>query len=108
MVAVISNTKQKLMPTTSQRARRLLKQGSATIYKYRPFTIILTNRTSGDVQDIEYKCDTGYKHIGVSICSQKQEFVSCEFELLSDETEKAYSKEMLKALVPETVKAWRK
>lgn len=88
MVTVLSSTKQKLMPTTSYRARHLLKKGSATIYKYRPFTIILTNRTSGDVQDIEYKCDTGYKHIGVSICSQKQEFVSNEFELLDGESER--------------------
>ncbi len=88
MVAVISSTKQKLMPTTSYRARRLLKKGSAIIYKYKPFTIMLTKRDKGDVQDVEYKCDTGYKHIGVSICSQKQEFVSCEFELLSDEAEK--------------------
>ena len=88
MVAVLSSTKQKLMPTTEYRARHLLKQGKATIYKYRPFTIILTKRDRGDVQEIEYKCDTGYKHIGVSICSQKQELVSCEFELLGDEPER--------------------
>ncbi len=88
MVAVLSSTKQKLMPTTSYRARRLLKKGKATIYKYRPFTIILTNKSKGDVQKIEYKCDTGYKHIGVSICSQKQELVSCEFELLDGEPER--------------------
>ena len=88
MVAVLSSTKQKLMPTTSYRARHLLKQGKATIYKYRPFTIMLTKRNKGDVQKIEYKCDTGYKYIGVSICSQKQEFVSNEFELLSDEPER--------------------
>ena len=88
MVTVLSSTKQKLMPTTSYRARRLLKKGKATIYKYRPFTIILTGRTSGDVQEIEYKCDTGYKHIGVSICSQKQELVSNEFELLDGEPER--------------------
>ena len=88
MVAVLSSTKQKLMPTTSYRARRLLKKGKATIYKYRPFTIILTGREQGDVQEIEYKCDTGYKHIGISICSQKQELVSCEFELLDGEPER--------------------
>ena len=71
MVAVLSSTGQKIMPTTSYRARRLLKKGKATIYKYKPFTIILTDRKQGDVQEIEYKCDTGYKHIGVSICSAK-------------------------------------
>ncbi len=88
MVAVLSSTKQKLMPTTEYRARRLLKKGKATIYKYRPFTIILIDRKQGDVQKIEYKCDTGYKHIGVSICSQKQELISCKFELLDGEPER--------------------
>ena len=71
MVAVISSTKQKLMPTSEYRARHLLKQGKAIIYKYKPFTIMLKERKTGDVQDVEYKCDTGYKHIGVSICSTK-------------------------------------
>ena len=88
MVAVLSSTKQKLMPTTEYRARRLLKKGKAIIFKHRPFTIMLLERSEGDVQEIEYKCDTGYKHIGVSICSQKQELVSCEFELLDGEPER--------------------
>ena len=82
------------MPTTSYRARRLLKKGRATIYKYKPFTIILTDRKQGDVQEIEYKCDTGYKHIGVSICSQKQELISCEFELLDSESERHRDQKM--------------
>ena len=94
MVAVLSRTKQKLMPTTSYRARRLLKKGKAVIYKYRPFTIILTGRSKGDVQEIEYKCDTGYKHIGASICGQKQEFVSNEFELLDGEPERHRDQKM--------------
>ena len=94
MVAVLSSTKQKLMPTTSYRARRLLKKGKATIYRYKPFTIILTDRKQGDVQEIEYKCDTGYKHMGVSICSQKQELISCEFELLDSESERHRDQKM--------------
>lgn len=37
MVFVLSNTNKKLMPTNEYRARKLLKSGKATIYKYRPF-----------------------------------------------------------------------
>ena len=88
MVFVVSNTKQKLMPTTEYRARKLLKSGKAIIYKYRPFTIMLIKRQQGDIQDIQYKCDTGYKHIGVSICTDKKEIVSNEYELLDGEPER--------------------
>ena len=88
MVFVVSNIKQKLMPTTEYRARKLLKSGKAIIYKYRPFTIMLTKRQQGDIQNIQYKCDTGYKFIGVSMCTDKKEIVSNEYELLDSEPER--------------------
>lgn len=87
MVFVLSSTKKKLMPTNEYRARKLLKSGKATIYKHRPFTIILTGRNDGDTQPIEYCCDTGYQHIGISIKSQKHEYVNEERILLKDEVE---------------------
>ena len=76
------------MPTTEYRARKLLKSGKAIIYKYRPFTIMLTKRQQGDIQNIQYKCDTGYKFIGVSMCTDKKEIVSNEYELLDSEPER--------------------
>ena len=87
MVFVLSNTNKKLMPTNEYRARRLLKSGKATIYKYRPFTIKLTVRDNGYTQPIEYCCDTGYQHIGISIKSHKHEYVNEQRDLLKDETE---------------------
>ena len=61
MVAVISVSGKKLMPTNPYKARKLLKSGKAIIYKYRPiFTIKLVNRKDGYTQSIEYCCDTGY------------------------------------------------
>ena len=87
MVFVLSSTKKKLMPTNEYRARKLLKSGKATIYKHRPFTIILTGRDDGDTQPVEYCCDTGYQHIGISIKSQKHEYVNEERILLKDEVE---------------------
>lgn len=88
-VAVISASGKKLMPTSSYRARKLLKKHRAVIYKYRPiFTIQLIDREDGDTQPIEYKCDTGYQYIGISICSEKKELINEQRDLLNNETER--------------------
>ena len=88
-VAVISASGKKLMPTNSYRARRLLKSKRAVIYRYRPvFTIKLTDRADGYIQPIEYKCDTGYQNIGISICSDTKEFVNEQRDLLKDEVKR--------------------
>ena len=77
------------MPTNSYRARRLLKSKRAVIYRYRPvFTIKLADRTDGYIQPIEYKCDTGYQNIGISICSDTKEFVNEQRDLLKDEVKR--------------------
>ena len=88
-VAVLSSTGRKLMPTSNYRARKLLKSKRAVIECYRPFfTIRLTDREEGNTQPIEYACDTGYQHVGVSIKSEKHEFVHAQYDMLSDETER--------------------
>ena len=88
-VAVVSASGKRLMPTTPCRARRLLKSGRAEIYKHYPvFTVQLLYREDGDVQPVEYKNDTGYQHIGISVCSQKHEYVNEQRDTLADEPEK--------------------
>lgn len=88
-VAVLSRTGKKLMPTNAYRARKLLKSGRAEIECYKPmFTIRLTDREEGDVQPVEYACDTGYQHVGVSIKSEKHEYVHNQYDMLKDETER--------------------
>lgn len=88
-VAVISASGKKLMPTNSYRARKLLKLKRAVIYKYRPvFTIKLVDRVDGYTQPIEYKCDTGYQNIGISICSDTKEFINEQRVLLKDEVKR--------------------
>lgn len=88
MVAVVTNTGRPLMPTSTYRARKLLKGGRAVIYKYRPyFTIMLVDRAEGEVQDIEYKSDTGSKHVGISACTEKQELLSEQRDLPDGEPE---------------------
>lgn len=87
MVAVISASGKKLMPTTNAKARKLIKSGRAKPYAYRPiFTIVLTERKDGDTQPVEYCCDTGYKSIGISIKTKKREIVNEQRDLLSDES----------------------
>lgn len=89
MVAIISASGKRLMPTNERKARKLLKSGRAEIYAYRPvFTIRLLDKEDGYTQPIEYCCDTGYRHIGISIKSEKKEYVNEQRDLLPDETER--------------------
>lgn len=85
MTAVLSSIGVRLMPTTCFKARKLIKSGKAVIHSYDPFTIRLTQRESGGTQPIEYCCDTGYQHIGISIKSAKHEYVGVQVDALKDE-----------------------
>lgn len=85
MTAVLSSIGVRLMPTTCFRARKLIKSGKAVIHSYDPFTIRLTQRENGGTQPIEYCCDTGYQHIGISIKSVKHEYVGVQVNALKDE-----------------------
>ena len=88
MVCVVSNVAKPMMPTSEYRARKLIHKGRAIIYKHKPFTIMILDRSGGYTQSIEFNEDTGYGHIGISICSQKHEYVRTEVLPLPDETEK--------------------
>ena len=57
-VCVVAPDKKPLMPTSEYRARKLLKSGKAVIFKYKPFTIMLTRIVSENMQPIEYCRDT--------------------------------------------------
>ena len=88
-VAVLDASGHPLMPTNSYRARKLLKSGRARIHSYRPvFTVRLLDRVDGDIQPVEYKCDTGYQHIGISVSSRKHEYVNAQYDLLANEVER--------------------
>jgi len=55
------------MPCTSARARRLLRDGKAAVYRLQPFTLILKFRSDGDTQPIEFKVDPGSKTTGIAL-----------------------------------------
>jgi len=88
-VAVVDKNGNPLMPTNNYRSRHLLKSGRARIYRYRPvFTIQILDREGGEVQPVEVKVDTGYQHIGLSVCSEKHEYLHRQYDLLTDEPER--------------------
>lgn len=87
-VAVVSRTGVPLMPTSPYRARKLLASGKEEKYGYDPFTIRLTERETGDTQPVELCMDTGYIHIGVSVKSEKHEYLALQIDTLTDEKKK--------------------
>ena len=95
MVAVLSNVGKPMMPTTEYKARKLIEKGRAIPYQYKPmFTIMILDRSGGYTQPIELKEDTGYEHIGISVCSQKHEYERKEIITLLDEPEKHHDARM--------------
>ena len=66
------------MPCKPQKARKLLKEGKATVVKYEPFTIKLKYGSSGYKQPVTLGVDTGSVHIGVSASTEKQELYTSE------------------------------
>ena len=86
---VIAKDGTKLMPTTNvKKVRKLLRSGRAVICKYDPFTIKLQYESTKNVQEVEFKEDAGYIHIGASLTSKKHEYVSEQRDALKDEVER--------------------
>lgn len=67
---VLSSTKKPLMPCRAARARRLLRDGKASVYRTRPFTIILHDREDGETQPVEFKVDPGSKTTGIALVAE--------------------------------------
>lgn len=85
-----------LMPTTNQKARKLLKLGEAKIYQYNPFTIQLLYATGEAAQPCNIGIDTGAKMIGVAITSEDKVLVKGEIELRQDVSEKVQTRAILR------------
>lgn len=58
-VFVLDNNRKPLMPCRPARARQLLRDGKAAVFRRYPFTIILKHREGGTVQDAAVKLDPG-------------------------------------------------
>lgn len=69
-VFVLDNQKQPLSPCSPARARMLLSDGKAAVYRRFPFAIILKDRTGGEVQPVELKLDPGSKTTGIALVAE--------------------------------------
>ena len=83
-VFVVNMRGEPLMPCSQRKARILLKQNKAKIYKYNPFTIQLTIATGETKQDCHIGVDTGSKHIGLAVTSEDKVLFKAEVELRQD------------------------
>lgn len=67
---VLDANKKPLMPCHPARARKLLKAGRAAVCRRYPFTIILKDRTGGDVQPLTVKIDPGSRVSGIVLVAE--------------------------------------
>lgn len=84
MVYVLNIEGKPLMPCKEAKARKLLKQHKAKIYKREPFTIQLLFVCENKTQDITLGVDTGSRHIGLSATTENKELYSADVELRND------------------------
>lgn len=84
MVYVLSKDGKPLMPCENVIARLLLKQGKARVKMKTPFTIRLNYETTNYTQDCCLGLDTGSKHVGCAVSSDKKVLYQSQVELRDD------------------------
>ena len=93
-VYVLNMRGQPLMPTTSKRARLLLKEKKAKVVQRSPFTIQLNYATGETKQPITLGIDAGYSKIGFSAVTDKQELIAGEVTLRQNVSKKIIERRM--------------
>src|SRR5690606_27363916 len=71
-VLVLDRNREPLMPCHPARARQLLREGKAAVFRRYPFTIILKGREGGDAQPVVFKADPGSRTTGVALVADCQ------------------------------------
>ena len=66
-VFVLDAQRAPLMPCHPARARELLREGKAAVFRRFPFTIILNERNGGGTQNLTIKSDPGSKTTGLAL-----------------------------------------
>ena len=84
LVYVLNKEGSPLMPCSSAKARKLLKDGKAKIVKRDIFTIQLLYSSSGYKQEITLGVDSGSKTIGLSATTKEKELFAGEYQLRND------------------------
>jgi 5-methylcytosine-specific restriction endonuclease McrA len=76
-VFVLDPNQQPLMPCQPARARMLLREGRAAVYRRFPFTIILKAETGTTVQPMQVKLDPGATTSGIALVAEFKHGKSC-------------------------------
>ena len=84
LVYVLNKQGNPIMPCSSAKARKLLKDGKAKIVKRDIFTIQLLYGSSGYKQEITLGVDTGSKTVGLSATTKEKELFAGEYQLRND------------------------
>ena len=93
-VFVVNKHGRALMPTTPRKTRLLLESGKARIFQRTPFTIQLIYGSSGYVQEVKAGIDAGYKNIGFSAMTDKEELFGGEVQMLNGMSERLKERSM--------------
>lgn len=94
VVFVLNKHGRPLMPCKPAKASHLLKQGKAKVVRINPFTIRLIYGSGGEVQPITLGVDAGYKKVGFSATTEKQELMAGEVTLRMDISSKLTERRM--------------
>jgi len=87
-VFVIDKVGKVLLPTTSARARLLLKNNKATVYSVIPFTIQLNKEIVEPVGEFKIGIDDGAKEVGISVAHKDSVVFAGTIELRQDVSRK--------------------
>jgi len=97
MVYVLDKNGRPLMPTKHHgKVRHLLENGKAICVRREPFTIKLLYDTPGRTQPVSLGIDAGYKTVGLSACTEKEELFAAECELRTDINKKLEQRKSLR------------
>ncbi len=91
-VYVVNQHGHPLMPTTPRKAKILLKEGRAKIFRRDPFTIQLLYPCRGYTQPATLGIDAGYLKIGYSVVNQREELLGGELRMLQGMSERISEK----------------
>ncbi len=91
---VLNMRGQPLMPTTPQKARKLVKEKKAQVIRRIPFTIQLIYPTGENKQKTKLGNDPGYGNGGISIITAEKELFAAELSLRMDVSKKLDERRM--------------
>ncbi len=91
---VLNMRGQPLMPTTPQKARKLVKEKKAKVIRRIPFTIQLNYPTGENKQKTKLGNDPGYENGGISIITDEKELFVAELSLRMEVSKKLDKRRM--------------